>query len=131
MDVTNEKVFDASAELEELRAVQRCVELHDEWTAAARAAIECWIAVGFRLGVVKDIRLVIARLVWDTKVMRLVCCHARKKGRRGDACCQDGWRCSVMMCSLRCFFFCWMGIPTSWLQMQAVWDDEDTQRMAV
>jgi hypothetical protein len=64
VDVTNEKVFDASAELEELRAVQRCVELHDEWTAAAKVAIECWLVVGRRHGMMKDIRLVIARLAW-------------------------------------------------------------------
>jgi TPR repeat protein len=45
------------------QAALQCVELHEKWNAAAIAAIECWIAVGLRLGVVKDIRLLIAKML--------------------------------------------------------------------
>jgi hypothetical protein len=42
-----------------------CVRRVDCWEAAARAAVKMWLLVGRRLGVVKDIRGVIARLVMD------------------------------------------------------------------
>jgi hypothetical protein len=38
-----------------------------EWTAKTQRAIECWIGVGIRVGVVKDIRLVIARMLWNER----------------------------------------------------------------
>ncbi len=46
------------------RAVARCVQLHDEWVAWAKAAIQTWTAIGRRLGVGKDIRVVIVKLLW-------------------------------------------------------------------
>jgi hypothetical protein len=50
------------------RAMRQCVKLHDEWCKMAKAAIECWIGIGRRLEVAKDIRLVIARLLWGERV---------------------------------------------------------------
>ncbi len=64
VDVANKLVFGGEISGERMQAVQRCIEVHDEWCKAAKAAIECWIGVGRRLEVMKDIRLVIAGLVW-------------------------------------------------------------------
>ncbi len=46
---------------------QRCVDLHERWCRLARAAIECWLLVAARLGVVKDIRLLLARSLWESR----------------------------------------------------------------
>ncbi len=62
--VADDKLSGLSVFGEELWAVQRCVELHMQWCMAAKAAIECWIGVCRRLEVMKDIRLVVAGLVW-------------------------------------------------------------------
>jgi hypothetical protein len=40
---------------------------YDRWIAMARAAIACWLATARRLGVVKDIRLLIAQKLWDER----------------------------------------------------------------
>ncbi len=68
MGVADDKLSGLSVCREELRAVQGCVELHEQWCMAAKAAVECWIGVGRRLEVIKDIRLVIAGLVWAQRV---------------------------------------------------------------
>jgi hypothetical protein len=67
VNATSATVFDERVEVEELKAVQRCIELHDEWTAAAKVAIECWIAVGMRHGVVKDVIRLIAWMLWTER----------------------------------------------------------------
>ncbi len=61
------EAFGASIDDEKLAAIQRCVELYDTWCAAAKTAIECWIAVGRRLEVVRDIRVLIARRLWEER----------------------------------------------------------------
>ncbi len=48
-------------------AVIRCIALYDECCAAALAGVLSWLAVGRRLKVVKDIRQVIAKLLWAEK----------------------------------------------------------------
>jgi hypothetical protein len=45
-------------------SVQRCVELYRQWVALAEEAIRCWTAVGRRLGVGRDMRRLIAQLLW-------------------------------------------------------------------
>jgi hypothetical protein len=45
--------------------LQRVVELHDAMLGKAKHAIACWSVVGRRLGVVKDTRVMIAKMVWD------------------------------------------------------------------
>jgi hypothetical protein len=65
VDTANGMVFDELVDVKDLKTAQRCVELHGEWTTAAQVAIECWLVISMRRGVVKDIRLGIARLLWD------------------------------------------------------------------
>jgi hypothetical protein len=62
MDI-EEETFD-SYEEDEIEGPLSCVQLHDEWCDAAKAAIECWLLVGKRRCVRTDIRLTIARLLW-------------------------------------------------------------------
>jgi hypothetical protein len=52
---------------EELEAGQRCVAFFEKLIAAVRAGIACWLLIGRRLGVAKDIRVLIARLVWEER----------------------------------------------------------------
>ncbi len=63
IDVEQLKIFGNFSEQGEVEAARRCMELHDAWCAAAKAASECWIGVARMLGVVKEIRFVIARMI--------------------------------------------------------------------
>jgi hypothetical protein len=64
-------IEDAAAEVHgELRAekwekLQRVVALHDALLGCARQAIDCWSIVGRRRGVAKDVRVMIAKMVWE------------------------------------------------------------------
>jgi hypothetical protein len=51
--------------LEQAAGLQRVLELHDALLQRARRAIACWSMAGRRLGVVKDMRVMIAKLVWE------------------------------------------------------------------
>ncbi len=53
----------------EIQILQRAIALHREWSEKATRAIECWIWVARQLGVVKDIRQVIARQAWESAWM--------------------------------------------------------------
>jgi hypothetical protein len=43
------------------------VQFHDAICQAARLAVDAWSIIGARLRVVKDVRLIIARLVWNAR----------------------------------------------------------------
>jgi hypothetical protein len=45
--------------------VTRVLQLHGAMLDRARQAIACWSVVGRRLGLVKDMRVVIAKMVWE------------------------------------------------------------------
>ncbi len=60
-------LFGKKCSMEELSAAERCVELHEKWCDSAKTAIDCWIGVGRKLEVVKDIRGLIARLLWQER----------------------------------------------------------------
>ena len=62
---THAQLFDWPALRKICPAMRRCVQLYDEWCEAAKRAVNCWSVIGQRLGVVKDIRLMIARMVWE------------------------------------------------------------------
>jgi hypothetical protein len=47
------------------RQMQRILALHEAMLAKARGAVDCWSIVGRRRGVVKDIRVVIAKMAWE------------------------------------------------------------------
>jgi TPR repeat protein len=63
-DVANGKVIAKRVSAEQLSATKRCIELHELCQKNAKAAIEGWIGVARRLKVVKDVRVVIARMLW-------------------------------------------------------------------
>jgi hypothetical protein len=53
---------------QEFGALKAAVKFYVDCNAAARAAIECWIAVARRLGVMRDIRGIIARMLWKQRI---------------------------------------------------------------
>ena len=65
VDVARNMVFGRKWSIDDLRAAQLCVELHDEWIGFAKLAIQTWLLIGRRLSVVKDVRLLIARMLRD------------------------------------------------------------------
>ncbi len=48
-------------------ACERAVSLYQQWCAEARQSVMCWIWAARRLGIAKDVRLLIADLVWDER----------------------------------------------------------------
>jgi hypothetical protein len=47
-----------------LQQVQRVIVLHEDMLDRAKTAIACWSMAGRRLGVVKDMRVMIAKMAW-------------------------------------------------------------------
>ena len=64
VDVISGTVFGSAMMADDCKGIQLACERHREWSGCAKRAVECWIAVGRRLGVVRDVRQLIARLVW-------------------------------------------------------------------
>jgi hypothetical protein len=62
-----EEVLSLWGEGDDAAVAKRCVALHKQWVACARAAIACWLAAGRRLGAARDIRLLISRLLWEER----------------------------------------------------------------
>jgi TPR repeat protein len=61
-DVASGKVFGLSCNSKDLA---RLLQLHRTMMESARAAIDCWSAAARRLGLVKDMRVMIAKTVWE------------------------------------------------------------------
>ncbi len=56
-----------TSDLYELGA--RALELFEKWCNHARRAVQCWLWLSKQLGMGKDIRLVIADLIWDERAV--------------------------------------------------------------
>ncbi len=52
---------------EKIAAGMRAVKLYEQWCAEAKRAVLCWISLARDLVVAKDIRLMIADLIWDQR----------------------------------------------------------------
>ncbi len=64
------RVFGLKVENEEQRlAAARSVGLYKDWCAAARRAIKTWSMLARRFGVVKDVRVLVAKELWADKVL--------------------------------------------------------------
>jgi hypothetical protein len=50
---------------QEWSAIQKCMRLRDEWSAAAKAAVDCWVLIGLKTAVVPpEIRNLISQSIW-------------------------------------------------------------------
>jgi hypothetical protein len=67
--VSEEKseILGSKVERSVLNAVLEAVALYDAQSCAARKAVESWLVVGHRLSVVRDVRVVIAKLIWESR----------------------------------------------------------------
>jgi hypothetical protein len=64
LDGAAECAFGSAMNATGLCMLMRTVAFHDEGCDKAKRAVVCWILIGRRLGVVKDIRMKVARMVW-------------------------------------------------------------------
>jgi hypothetical protein len=62
-----DQMFGVSVISGEMRSVRACIRLFERWSGRARQAIECWIWIARQRGVVRDIRRLIARRLWDDR----------------------------------------------------------------
>jgi hypothetical protein len=65
LDAVSNQVFDNSVSLNTVQTMQRVFALHDAMLIRARQALVCWSIVGRRLGVAKDMRMMIAKAAWE------------------------------------------------------------------
>ncbi len=59
-----EEVEQVDEEEEKTKVADRVVSLFNNWQSAAKRGVMCWLWLSRELGVMKDIRLVVADLVW-------------------------------------------------------------------
>jgi TPR repeat protein len=64
LDIVSCLLFRKSIPLDECRKLKRVVALHDAMLGRARRAIDCWSVAGRRCRVVKDIRVMISKMLW-------------------------------------------------------------------
>jgi hypothetical protein len=65
LNVAKRKAFGRRCEEHEVQVLLRVVALHEAMLERARQATYCWSIVGRRCGVVKDVRLKLAKMVWE------------------------------------------------------------------
>ncbi len=65
----NYSLQELGVDREQLHAMEQAVLFHDEWCNNAKAAVECWIWTAKQLGVVKDVRILIARRLWEERAV--------------------------------------------------------------
>jgi hypothetical protein len=63
-DVSSCTAFNLSVTKGMSDKLRRILELHEAMLQRARRAIDCWSVVSRRCGLVKDVRLVVAKMVW-------------------------------------------------------------------
>jgi TPR repeat protein len=59
------RVFGASASAAEVADIERLLGQHNAMLERAREAIDCWSVASRRLGVAKDVRVLIAKMAWE------------------------------------------------------------------
>jgi hypothetical protein len=67
LNMEDKLAFGVPVEPKTLFSLQRVVALHRNWCEEAKRAVRCWIWIAMRHGVVKDIRILIARQLWQER----------------------------------------------------------------
>ncbi len=52
---------------EEIAPGRRAIQLYREWRQNAVRGVHCWMCLSRKLGLVKDMRILIANLVWEQR----------------------------------------------------------------
>jgi hypothetical protein len=65
LDVEHRYAFGTDVSKTEMVELVRLLKLHDALLGVARRAIDCWSVVARRLGVVKDVRVMNAKMAWE------------------------------------------------------------------
>jgi hypothetical protein len=66
LDAARKTLFGVDVDGEkQVKKLQRVVTLHDAMLGRAKQAIGCWSVVGLRCGLVKDVRVLIAKNAWE------------------------------------------------------------------
>ena len=68
IDLENNRVFGKKHNPDRIALCDRAVAMYDRWCYAAREACVAWILTSNRIGIVKDTRKMIAKMVWEARV---------------------------------------------------------------
>ncbi len=55
------------SKLDDVDAAKRAVAIYGQWSKMAKTAVSCWLWAAKHMGVVKDIRVMIAEVVWEER----------------------------------------------------------------
>jgi hypothetical protein len=67
IDVKDRLVFGQKMELRHVELFSKAVEMYHGWCRVAREACVAWVLIAKRMGVNKDVRVVIAKMVWEVR----------------------------------------------------------------
>jgi hypothetical protein len=65
LDIDEEDLFGKAVDVKAIENFERVIELHAGMLGRAKAAIACWSMAARRLGVVKDMRVMIGKMAWE------------------------------------------------------------------
>jgi hypothetical protein len=65
LDVEKSEVFGCGFTQDKMAMLLRVLELHDQLTGVVRRSVDCFAIVGRRCGLVKDVRVLIGKLLWE------------------------------------------------------------------
>jgi hypothetical protein len=67
VDLEKETIFGTKANFVRMNVAKQAIELFRAQSFACQKAVNTWSIIGKRLGVVKDVRLIIAKLIWGKR----------------------------------------------------------------
>ena len=67
VNTAEQEVFGLKQRPKDFHILARAVAMYDGWCVVAKEACVMWILVGKRMGFIKDIRKLIARMVWESR----------------------------------------------------------------
>ena len=67
INVEKEEVFGKKQARSELRIFERAVSMYDSWCNTAGEACVTWILIAKQIGIQKDVRKMIAKMVWEAR----------------------------------------------------------------
>jgi triacylglycerol esterase/lipase EstA (alpha/beta hydrolase family) len=65
--VDNQTIFGCFAFSDQLACAKFAIEFYQAQILACRRAVDAWTVVGTHVGVVKDVRKIISRLIWESR----------------------------------------------------------------
>jgi hypothetical protein len=67
MDEEMEELFEMVCDAKAVQAARLCIRRYEKWCEEAKEGVRCWLLAARRQGVVKDVRVMVARMLWEQR----------------------------------------------------------------